>query len=60
LKLLRRLMDLLGVELAHLATLDHFRCVPERRRPVEAAATTPSRRESRLRHDAHTRRRGCP
>jgi hypothetical protein len=35
LELLRWLMHLLGVELARLAPLDHFCCIPERRSPVE-------------------------
>jgi hypothetical protein len=30
LQLLRRLVDLLGMELARLAPLDHFRRIPER------------------------------
>jgi hypothetical protein len=38
LQLLRRLMNLLGVELACLAPLDHVGHVPECRTPVEAAA----------------------
>jgi hypothetical protein len=35
---LRRLMNLLGMELARLAPLDHLRRIPERQRPIEAAS----------------------
>jgi hypothetical protein len=37
-QLLRRLMNLLGVELARLAPLDHLRRISERQRLVEAAS----------------------
>jgi hypothetical protein len=38
LQLLRRLMNLFGMELARLAPLDHLRRIPECGRPVEATS----------------------
>jgi hypothetical protein len=38
LQLLRRLMDLLGMDFARLTPLDHLSSIRERRRPVEATA----------------------